>query len=92
MPADEHVRAHLLISGRVQGVYFRAETTRLARAEGLAGWVRNVGDQVEAEFEGPRDAVERLIDWSHEGPPRAAVARVDVTWAEPEGTTGFSIR
>lgn len=92
MSSEERVRAHLLISGRVQGVYFRAETARRARGDGLSGWVRNLGDQVEAEFEGPRNAVERLIAWCHEGPPRADVERVDVSWSEPTGTEGFSIR
>lgn len=92
MSAGERVRAHLLISGRVQGVYFRAETARRARTEGLAGWVRNVGDRVEAELEGPPGAVGRLIAWCHEGPPRAAVEDVDVSWVAPEGTEGFSIR
>ncbi len=92
MSADEVVRAHLVISGRVQGVYFRAETARHARAAGLEGWVRNAGDEVEAAFEGPRAAVESLIAWCHEGPPQASVDRVDVRWGKPEGTSGFSIR
>ena len=89
---DDSVRAHVIVSGRVQGVYFRASTADQARTLGLSGWVRNAGDDVEAVFEGPRRAVERAIEWCHAGPPRAAVERVEVTWAEPEGLTGFGIR
>lgn len=92
MSAEELVRAHVFVSGRVQGVYFRAEAARHARAEGLAGWVRNAGDQVEAVFEGPRAAVERLIAWCHQGPARASVTAVDVEWTEPAGEQGFGIR
>ncbi|MDO8847239.1 MAG: acylphosphatase [Coriobacteriia bacterium] len=92
MSAEEVVRAHLVISGRVQRVYFRQSTADEARSLGLAGWVRNAGEDVEAVFEGPRAAVERLIAWCHEGPPRASVERVDVRWSEPEETSGFSMR
>lgn len=92
MSAEELVRAHLVITGHVQGVYFRAETARHARAEGLAGWVRNVGDEVETVFEGPRGAVERLIAWCHEGPSRASVTDMAVTWEEPSGEVGFRVR
>lgn len=92
MSADELVRAHVFVSGRVQGVYFRAETARNARGAGLAGWVRNTADQVEAVFEGPREAVERLIAWCHEGPARADVTNVDVQWEEPRDEAGFQVR
>mgnify|MGYP001024424125 CR=1 FL=1 len=86
------VRAHVVVSGRVQGVYFRASAAEEARALGLAGWVRNAGDDVEAVFEGPRPAVERMIEWCHTGPAHASVERVEVEWGEPEGLTGFGIR
>ncbi len=86
------VRAHVIVSGRVQGVYFRASAAEEARALGLAGWVRNAGHDVEAVFEGPHPAVERMIEWCHEGPPRANVARVEVQWGEPEGLAGFGVR
>ena len=85
-------RAHVRVTGRVQGVYFRASTAETARDLGLAGWVRNAGDDVEAVFEGPRAVVERAIAWCHEGPRHAAVECVDVTWEEPEGLTGFGVR
>lgn len=88
----ELVRAHVHVSGRVQGVYFRQTAAEQARALGLAGWVRNVGDEVEVVFEGPRPAVEQAIKWCHAGPPRASVDRVEVAWEEPEGLTGFRVR
>ncbi|MBN2248552.1 MAG: acylphosphatase [Coriobacteriia bacterium] len=90
--AVQVVRAHLSISGLVQGVYFRASTAEAARAMGVSGWVRNTRDGVEAVFEGPRPAVDRAIAWCHKGPPAAAVERVDTIWEEPEGLRGFSIR
>lgn len=85
-------RAHVRVTGRVQGVYFRASTQRVAASLGLTGWVRNAGDDVEAVFEGPRGAVERAVEWCREGPAHANVERVDVTWEEPEGLGGFTVR
>jgi acylphosphatase len=88
------VRAHVYISGRVQGVFFRDSTRHLARQYGVAGWVRNLPDgRVEAVFEGEKDAVQRLIDWCHQGPPGARVDRVDVEWQEYTGAfTDFTVR
>lgn len=72
-------RAHLIISGRVQGVFFRAETKRKADELGLTGWVRNNPDgTVEAVAEGELDMLERFIEWCHEGPSRASVSGVEV--------------
>lgn len=89
----ELVRAHVVIRGRVQGVYFRASTDAEARTRGLAGWVRNADDgAVEAAFEGPRDAVEAMIAWCHVGPSHARVDEVEVTWSAPEGERGFRTR
>lgn len=87
-------RAHLLISGRVQGVYYRGFTEEVARSLGLKGWVRNLPDRrVEAVFEGERDAVEQAILRCRQGPPAAHVTGMDVTWEEPvEGLKGFEIR
>jgi acylphosphatase len=74
-------RLHVLIEGRVQGVFFRASTRDEARARGLAGWVRNLPDgRVEALFEGDRRIVENLLAWCRKGPPYAYVARVEVEW------------
>lgn len=74
------VRIHLLIEGRVQGVWFRESTRREAQALGLTGWVRNCPDgRVEAMVEGPEDGVQQLVSWCWVGPPTARVRRVDVT-------------
>ncbi len=86
-------RARVIISGRVQGVFFRDSTRREARRAGLAGWVRNLPDGcVEALFEGDEAAVQRLVEWCHHGPPDARVARVAVEWDEATGEfAGFTI-
>jgi acylphosphatase len=86
-------RARVVISGRVQGVYFRASTEDEARSHGLTGWVRNTrAGEVEAVFEGERTAVEAMIAWCHRGPPAARVTNVTVTWEEPRGERGFTLR
>lgn len=92
MGNSEIVRADVRVSGRVQGVFFRARTAEEARTAGVTGWVRNAGDDVEAAFEGPPPAVEGMVAWVHVGPPRAAVDHVDVQWGVPEGLAGFQIR
>ena len=85
--------AHVFVSGRVQGVFFRAETSRLARSRALAGWVRNLPDgRVEAVLEGPRQAVESMLAWMRVGPRGAAVSSVDVSWEDPKGERGFRVR
>ena len=87
------VRARVVISGKVQGVFFRGSVEDEARSRGLAGWVRNTPDgQVEAVFEGEQAAVEAMIAWCHRGPPAAQVRNVAVTWEEPRGEQGFSVR
>ena len=80
------VRAHLIIAGRVQGVWFRESTRQEAKGLGLTGWVRNLltGD-VEAVVEGEESQVERLIEWAKVGPPVARVTRVDVRRFETTG-------
>jgi acylphosphatase len=85
MKADtERAQARLIITGRVQGVYFRASTVEEARRLDLTGWVRNCPDgSVEALAEGARPMVEKLIAWCHQGPPGARVKRVEVTWQKP---------
>jgi acylphosphatase len=89
----ETVRARAVISGRVQGVFFRAETRDTARRLGLDGWVMNRPDgAVEAVFEGGREAVQEALDWSRTGPPAARVGSVDVTSEEPTGEKGFKVR
>jgi acylphosphatase len=93
MPADQPSRVHLWISGRVQGVFFRQETARLARAAGVAGWVRNLGDgRVEAVFEGDPAAVQPLVRWASSGPPMAFVEHVEIEEEAPKAESGFRIR
>jgi acylphosphatase len=75
-----------MIRGRVQGVFYRANTAEQASARGLAGWVRNLPDgAVEAVVEGQPDAVEGLIDWCRGGPPHARVDSIDIEDEEPKG-------
>jgi acylphosphatase len=89
----EQIRAHVLISGRVQGVGFRFSTQDVAMVYGLAGWVRNLPDgRVEAVFEGDRPVVRKMIRWCHKGPPSSIVETVTVTYEELEGLDGFEIR
>jgi len=89
----ERVRAHVFVSGRVQGVYYRANTREAARERGVDGWVRNLDDgRVEAVFEGAEDAVASMIEWCHGGSPAAAVDDVDAEYGPPEGESGFEIR
>jgi acylphosphatase len=87
------VRAHVVIRGRVQGVFFRDGVREQARTLRVAGWARNRMDgTVEGVFEGPRAAVERLVEWCHTGPPRAHVDGVEVQWGKPEHLAGFQVR
>ena len=87
------VRYRVLISGRVQGVFFRDTCRRLAAQHGVSGWVRNLPDgRVEAVFEGPAEDVRRLVDWAHTGPRLAAVDDVAVQPEPPEGLSAFRIR
>jgi acylphosphatase len=89
----ERERAHVHVSGRVQGVYFRATTRERAADHGVDGWVRNLADsRVEAVFEGPPAAVDAMVEWCHEGSPRARVEAVEATREPPEGLHGFEVR
>ncbi len=87
------VRAHVFISGRVQGVGYRYATVELASKLGLSGWVCNLPDsRVEAVFEGWHSTVEQMIRWCHQGPPAAVVENVVVEYEQPEGLGGFEVR
>ncbi len=93
MSESDRIRAHVFVTGRVQGVYFRATTRETAREKGVDGWVKNLDDgRVEAVFEGEKQAVEAMIEWCHTGSPRARVDDVDVEYSDPEGIDGFEIR
>ncbi|MEE2829198.1 MAG: acylphosphatase [Myxococcota bacterium] len=84
-----------MVSGRVQGVWFRASTQQRARSLGLAGWVRNLPDgRVELVARGRRELLGELLDWVREGgPPRGQVDSVDEDWDWEEGEmTDFVIR
>jgi len=87
-------RARVIVSGRVQGVFFRSETQDEAIKQGVAGWVRNVPDgRVEALFEGEKDKVDALIEFCRRGPAGARVTNVEVTWEDYTGEfKSFSIR
>jgi len=89
----EIVRAHVWVSGRVQGVNFRAYAQDEAAFRAVAGWIRNASDgRVEAVFEGPRQSVEAMVRWCHRGSPASRVTGVEVTWEAPRGERGFSVR
>jgi len=87
------VRAHLWITGRVQGVCFRFETQRAALQFHVSGWVRNLSDgRVEALVEGPEDDVAKTIAWCHQGPPGSRVDDVQIHWESYQGDlSGFTI-
>jgi acylphosphatase len=80
------VRAHVYVSGRVQGVFFRSETQDEAFRQNVTGWVKNLPDgRVEAVFEGEKENVEKMIEFCKRGPRGARVAKADVHW---QGFTG----
>jgi acylphosphatase len=90
----QHSRAHLLISGRVQGVFYRAFAQNVAGYLGLKGWVRNLPDgNVEVLIEGNRNDIEQAIQRFRSGPPGARVDDIDITWEDYQGDIqGFQIR
>lgn len=80
------VAREVVVHGHVQGVFFRDSCRREAERAGVTGWVRNEPDgTVAARFEGPAPAVERLVAWCRQGPPRARVDRVEVREAATSG-------
>jgi acylphosphatase len=86
----EVVRRRVLVSGRVQGVFYRASAEREAARLGVGGFARNLPDgRVELQVEGPADAVDALIQWARLGPPRARVDTIAVEDAEPRGERTF---
>ena len=86
-------RTRVLVSGHVQGVFFRDSTREKAQALGLAGWVRNLPDgRVEAVFEADGDRVEETVSWCKDGPPDARVQDVSSENEEPENLGGFEVR
>jgi len=90
VPTD--VRVRVLVSGRVQGVFFRDSCRAAALQLGVRGWVRNRTDgSVEVVAEGPPSAVGQLVHWCRTGPSRAVVTGVEITDEEPTGLAGFRV-
>lgn len=90
--AGDLKRVHLYASGRVQGVFYRAECAREARDLGLGGFVRNLPDgRVEAAFEGPPQAVDRMVAWCRTGTPWSQVDDVEAIEEEPVGERDFRV-
>lgn len=86
-------RVHVIVRGRVQGVFFREYTRRKAEALGLAGWVRNLEDRtVEAVVEGDAGGVEAMLAWLHSGSPQSVVTGVESFEEAARGEQGFVIR
>ncbi len=87
-------RAHVLVSGMVQGVFFRSYTCDQAKSLMINGWVRNLWDgRVEALFEGEEEAVKSMVDWCRKGPSSAVVKDVEVRWEDYKAEfQGFSIK
>lgn len=87
------IRRRVIISGLVQGVWYRDSCREQARLHRVHGYVRNLHDgRVEAVFEGGPDAVNAMCNWCQVGPPRARVTHLDITDEQPEGASGFLIR
>jgi acylphosphatase len=94
-PADSEtlIRAHVFVSGRVQGVGYRATTWDMAALLKLNGWVRNLPDgRVEAVFEGSKAMVEEMLRWCQQGSPQAIVDEVAIEYEPPEQLKGFEVR
>ncbi|MFJ5927036.1 acylphosphatase [Kitasatospora sp. NPDC092948] len=86
------IRRRVLVSGTVQGVFFRDSCRQAAQQADVVGWVRNLPDgRVEAVFEGDDAPVEQMVAWMHHGPPRAAVRHVEVLPEPPEGLLVFAV-
>jgi len=86
-------RSRIIVTGRVQGVFFRASTVQRATALGVSGWVRNLPDgRVEIVAEGASDAVDTLISWARRGPEAARVLSTSVHDEPPRGESGFGVR
>lgn len=83
---DNMIRKHVYFSGKVQGVFFRANTRDKAREKGVKGWVKNLRDgRVEAVFEGPKEKVNEVIRWCKNDQPHARVGDVEVSKEKPTG-------
>ena len=90
----QKVRAEIIVSGKVQGVFYRERTRQKAEKLGITGWVKNLGDgRVEAIFEGEKEKVEEMVDWARSGPIWAKVDGLDLVWEDYKGEfQNFEIR
>lgn len=90
----DSTRLHVVVEGRVQGVFYRARTREEACASGLTGWVKNCfNGNVEAVFEGERSKVEQILKWCKKGPQGAKVVNIKFNWEKPTGEFDtFSIK
>jgi len=80
---NKKIRAHIFVSGRVQGVFFRDSTRRIAEELGIFGWVKNLNNsKVEAVLEGEKEIIEKLIEWAKRGPTFARVDEIKIEWEE----------
>ncbi len=85
MKLMEKVRAHIFISGRVQGIFFRKNTRQKAIELGIFGLVKNLSDgRVEAIFEGKKEQVKKMIEWAKKGPTLAQVENIEIKWQKPQ--------
>ena len=90
--ASRTIACRVVVSGRVQGVFFRDSCQRQASRAGVTGWVRNLADgRVEAWLEGDTDAVARVTEWCRVGPARALVSTVSIEEEPPQGHQSFRI-
>ncbi len=90
---SETAAVHMVVHGRVQGVFYRAKTQKMAEDLELAGWVKNCSDgSVEIHAEGSKKKLEELVAWCRRGPAMASVSNIDLNWTEAEGLRSFDIR
>lgn len=91
---EKKTRAHIFVSGRVQGVYFRENTRKKAEQLDVSGWIKNLSDgRVEAVFEGEEDKIEKIVAWIKKGPIFAKIIDLKIEWQEYKGEfKGFDIR
>jgi len=91
---NKKVRTHIFVSGKVQGVFFRDSTRRIAEELGIFGWVKNLNDsRVEAVLEGEKEVIEKLIKWAKKGPTFSRVDEIKIEWEEyKEEFKNFEIR
>ncbi|MBD3425912.1 MAG: acylphosphatase [Candidatus Omnitrophica bacterium] len=87
-------RAHVIVSGAVQGVLFRSNARDMAEHYGLTGWIKNRWDgSVEAYVEGEKSDIDKIISWFYKGPPSARVDKVEVVWEKATGEfDGFAVK